>query len=160
MWDLWWTKWHWDRFFSEFFGLPLSVYHSAVAVQTHIIWGMRNMLAKKSRHPRLGLTHPTFRKKKKIVGVMSSWISGNFFTCDWITTCRTERLTGLFQTKTLLHGQYPELKFILCTGQLKGAKFCTCYSGHCLGPKCPFGVGNKTPSPKTYPPPPSFPNRS
>jgi hypothetical protein len=25
MWDLWWTKWHWDSFFSEFFGFPLSV---------------------------------------------------------------------------------------------------------------------------------------
>jgi hypothetical protein len=22
---LWWTKWHWDRFFSEFVGFPLSV---------------------------------------------------------------------------------------------------------------------------------------
>jgi hypothetical protein len=25
MWDLWWTKWHWDRLFSEYFGFPLSV---------------------------------------------------------------------------------------------------------------------------------------
>jgi hypothetical protein len=25
MWDLWWTNWHWDRFFSEYFGFPLSV---------------------------------------------------------------------------------------------------------------------------------------
>jgi hypothetical protein len=25
VWDLWWTKWHWDRFFPEFFGFPLSV---------------------------------------------------------------------------------------------------------------------------------------
>jgi hypothetical protein len=24
-WDLWWTKWHWDRFFSESFGFPLSI---------------------------------------------------------------------------------------------------------------------------------------
>jgi hypothetical protein len=24
MWDLW-TKWHWDRFFSEYFGFPLSI---------------------------------------------------------------------------------------------------------------------------------------
>jgi hypothetical protein len=24
MWDLWWTKWHWDRFFSWYFGFPLS----------------------------------------------------------------------------------------------------------------------------------------
>jgi hypothetical protein len=43
IWDLWWTKWHWDRFLSEFFGFYLS-YHSTVALQTHIIWGMRNML--------------------------------------------------------------------------------------------------------------------
>jgi hypothetical protein len=25
MWDLWWTKWHWHRFFPEFFGFPLSI---------------------------------------------------------------------------------------------------------------------------------------
>jgi hypothetical protein len=25
MWDLWWTKWHWDKFFSEYFGFSLSV---------------------------------------------------------------------------------------------------------------------------------------
>jgi hypothetical protein len=25
MWVLWWTKWHWDRFFPQYFGFPLSV---------------------------------------------------------------------------------------------------------------------------------------
>jgi type VI protein secretion system component VasA len=25
LWDLWWTKWHWDRFFPEYFGFPLSI---------------------------------------------------------------------------------------------------------------------------------------
>jgi hypothetical protein len=25
MWDLWWTKWHWDRFFSEYFAFLLSI---------------------------------------------------------------------------------------------------------------------------------------
>jgi hypothetical protein len=25
MWDLWWTKWHWDRFFPEYFGFPLLI---------------------------------------------------------------------------------------------------------------------------------------
>jgi hypothetical protein len=25
MWDLWWTKWHWDRFFPEYFGFLLSI---------------------------------------------------------------------------------------------------------------------------------------
>jgi hypothetical protein len=24
MWDLWWTKWHWDRNFPEYFGFPVS----------------------------------------------------------------------------------------------------------------------------------------
>jgi hypothetical protein len=25
MWDLWWTKWHWDRISPEYFGFPLSI---------------------------------------------------------------------------------------------------------------------------------------
>jgi hypothetical protein len=42
MWDLWWTKWYWDRFFSEVFGCLLSIsFHRGS--QTHIIWGMNNM---------------------------------------------------------------------------------------------------------------------
>jgi hypothetical protein len=45
MWDLLWTKWHWDRFFSEFFGFTLSIYKSTYAVHIHIIWGMNNMSA-------------------------------------------------------------------------------------------------------------------
>jgi hypothetical protein len=45
MWDLWWTKWQWARSFSEFFGFPLSMYHSTVALRTHVIWGMNNMSA-------------------------------------------------------------------------------------------------------------------
>jgi hypothetical protein len=31
-------------FSPEFFGSPLSIYRSTVALQTHIIWGMPNML--------------------------------------------------------------------------------------------------------------------
>jgi hypothetical protein len=30
MWDLWWTKWHWDRFFSELSVFPCQ-FHSTVA---------------------------------------------------------------------------------------------------------------------------------
>jgi hypothetical protein len=30
MWDLWWTKWHWDRFFPEYFGFPCQ-FHSTGA---------------------------------------------------------------------------------------------------------------------------------
>jgi hypothetical protein len=35
MWDLWWTKWHWDRFVSEFLGFPRQ-YHSTVVVHTYV----------------------------------------------------------------------------------------------------------------------------
>jgi hypothetical protein len=40
-------------------------YHSTVALRTHIIWGMRNMLW----HPCLGLSHPIFRRKNTVLGV-------------------------------------------------------------------------------------------
>jgi hypothetical protein len=30
MWDLWWTKWHWDRFFSELWIFPCQ-FHSTGA---------------------------------------------------------------------------------------------------------------------------------
>jgi hypothetical protein len=26
MWDLWWIKWRWDRFFPEYFGFPCQVH--------------------------------------------------------------------------------------------------------------------------------------
>jgi hypothetical protein len=42
MWDLWWTKWHWDRFLSEFLGFPCQ-YHSTVAYHTHTSSGGRTI---------------------------------------------------------------------------------------------------------------------
>jgi hypothetical protein len=52
MWDLWWTKWHWAMFFSEFFGFPLSIsFHRRSPNSYHL----ENVLyANVSRHPRLG----------------------------------------------------------------------------------------------------------
>jgi hypothetical protein len=43
MWDLWRTKWHWDRFFSEFFGFPLSISFHRRSPYSYIIWGMNSM---------------------------------------------------------------------------------------------------------------------
>jgi hypothetical protein len=38
MWDLWWTKWQWDRFFLKYFGFPLSVsFHSSI----QLLWKMK-----------------------------------------------------------------------------------------------------------------------
>jgi hypothetical protein len=37
MWDLWWTKWHWDRFISEFLGSALSVsFHCCSPYSCHL----------------------------------------------------------------------------------------------------------------------------
>jgi hypothetical protein len=44
MWDLWWTKWHWDRFFSKFFNflLPISFHQGSILI--YIILGINNRL--------------------------------------------------------------------------------------------------------------------
>jgi hypothetical protein len=36
--DLWWTKWHWDRFFSEFFGFPLSISFHRRSPNSYHLW--------------------------------------------------------------------------------------------------------------------------
>jgi hypothetical protein len=36
LWDLWWTVWHWDRRFSEFFGSPPSVSFHRVSPYSYI----------------------------------------------------------------------------------------------------------------------------
>jgi hypothetical protein len=36
MWGLWWTKWHWDTFFSEFFGFTLSGSFYRCSIFTHV----------------------------------------------------------------------------------------------------------------------------
>jgi hypothetical protein len=33
MWDLWWTKWHWDRFFPKYFGFLLSIHFTCTPLQ-------------------------------------------------------------------------------------------------------------------------------
>jgi hypothetical protein len=38
IWDLWWTEWHWDRFFLSSVVFPIR-YHSTVALHTHISSG-------------------------------------------------------------------------------------------------------------------------
>jgi hypothetical protein len=41
LWDLWWTKWHWDWVFSEF-GFPLSVSFRHGSPYTCVTWRMNN----------------------------------------------------------------------------------------------------------------------
>jgi hypothetical protein len=35
VWDLWWTKWYWNRFYSEYFAFPLSVSFRQHSVLTY-----------------------------------------------------------------------------------------------------------------------------
>jgi hypothetical protein len=48
MWDLWWTKWYWERFLSEFFGFPLTVAFHYYSIFTHVSsggWTMGPLMA-------------------------------------------------------------------------------------------------------------------
>jgi hypothetical protein len=61
MWDLWWTKWHWDCFSSAFFGFPCQ-YNSTVTLHTHISsggWTINPMVAAVQRHSRTPSTRAT-----------------------------------------------------------------------------------------------------
>jgi hypothetical protein len=41
MWELWWTKWHCDRFFSKFC-FPLSILFHCGSPYPYILWRMKN----------------------------------------------------------------------------------------------------------------------
>jgi hypothetical protein len=41
MWNLWWTKWHWNRFFSEVFGFPLLISFHCGSTYSYITWSMK-----------------------------------------------------------------------------------------------------------------------
>jgi hypothetical protein len=59
MWDLWWIKWHWDRYISELWGFPWQC-HYAVVLLTYIItwgWTIGKLVAAVQRH---GLTSSTW----------------------------------------------------------------------------------------------------
>jgi hypothetical protein len=67
IWDLCWTKWHCDRFLSEFFGFPFH-YHSTVAIHTHISsgeWTISPLVAAVHRrsHP-IGMDNIRGRKRQ------------------------------------------------------------------------------------------------
>jgi hypothetical protein len=55
MWDILWTRWHWDRFFSEFFGFLVSISFHRESLYSYIVWEMnsRPLMATVQRH---GLT--------------------------------------------------------------------------------------------------------
>jgi hypothetical protein len=60
MWHLWWTKWHWDRFYSEFFSFPLSVSFHCGSLHTHLLSGERTLGPLEARVQRHILTWSTW----------------------------------------------------------------------------------------------------
>jgi hypothetical protein len=72
MWDLWWRKWHWDRFFLEYFGFSLSFsFH-----RCSITWKneKKNDLIIFHLHHRLASAAETFSKKCKFLQGKYDWI--------------------------------------------------------------------------------------
>jgi hypothetical protein len=69
VWYLWWTTWHWDRVFSEFFGFPLSKPFHRGSPYSYIIWRINKSPAggqnsEVSSHP------IKMNKKKKKYGLL------------------------------------------------------------------------------------------
>jgi hypothetical protein len=61
MWDLWWTKWHWDRLFSEFICFPLSIsFHRRSP--TYIIFSEGCLKNRSSGHWLLKVAVPWLRR--------------------------------------------------------------------------------------------------
>jgi hypothetical protein len=56
---MWWTKWYWDRFFSEYLGFPCQ-YHSTMVSQYIILVYLQNTLRSKTRRPYWTLLRDTF----------------------------------------------------------------------------------------------------
>jgi hypothetical protein len=78
MWDLWWTKWYWDRFFSEFFGFPLLMSFHCCSPFLFFSWGMSNRPVGSCSSETL--SHPININNNKInEDVVSSNILSRFF---------------------------------------------------------------------------------
>jgi hypothetical protein len=110
MWDLGWTKWHWDRIFSEFFGFPCQ-YHSTVASRTHISsreWTRSQLVAAVQRrfpsrwHEQYEQRHPEFYAQLPVI-----------FSCLPISAICPAHPTSSFSisfiitVSTALHGSRP-----------------------------------------------------
>jgi hypothetical protein len=61
IWNFWWTKWHYDRSFSEFFGFPVSISFCRGSPHSYVIWGwtISPLVGTVQRH---SLTPVTWRK--------------------------------------------------------------------------------------------------
>jgi hypothetical protein len=78
MWDLWWAKWHWDRFYSKFFGFSLSVssfHKGSILIYVIIIW-RKNKRSVSGRRSEVASPHRQNEKAKtlghRIVGPVTN----------------------------------------------------------------------------------------
>jgi hypothetical protein len=78
VWDLWWTKWQWDRIFSEYFGIPLSVSCHPYQFISDTIWLVTNMSWNNTLEKRKVLTTALWRLA---LGSCCCFVWGQGFYC-------------------------------------------------------------------------------
>jgi hypothetical protein len=64
MWDLWWTKWHWDGFFFRVLRCPLPILTPLNTPYSSVIQGRYNWLTR-GRRTKWTQSHPTLRIKER-----------------------------------------------------------------------------------------------
>jgi hypothetical protein len=80
MWDFIWTKWHWDRFSSESFGVPVLVSFQRCSMFSHVTserWTRRPLEAQ--LHRCLVLLHHSTDRDGPVVNIPASYSGGSVF---------------------------------------------------------------------------------
>jgi hypothetical protein len=81
MWDLWWTKWHWGRFFSKYFGFPCQFsFHRPLYTHQHLSSGAGTIGQIAADVPS-GLKSDPSPKTLKKVGALSSFENYLKYSC-------------------------------------------------------------------------------
>ena len=90
MWNLWWTKWHWQKGFSEDFGFPLYQYHSTRASHSSFYAWCPYQKDKRARP----------QKRSKTKGAHTGYESSIHFGCLCCTLSTSIHRSAIFKTLT------------------------------------------------------------
>jgi hypothetical protein len=104
MWNLWWTKWHWDRFYSEFFSYSRSISFHCGSPYSYITCGMNNRTT--GGHSSETQSHPINMNIKKHPSMLRSYkwsVLFRFLNCNFVCifhlyhACYNAHIQGTWQ---------------------------------------------------------------
>jgi hypothetical protein len=106
MWDLWFTKWHWDRFFSKFFGFTMSISFHNGSPHSCITCGLNNTLT--GGHSSETQSHPI--KMNNMGGLYSQWAGSKISTYANLYNPNTSDVTLQKSIILIIKITFPSIK--------------------------------------------------